>query len=73
MMCDDCGMREAHIHIMRIGPDGRMEKNLCEQCAANYGEFMMPDSDDEEFSINDFLKGLFGHDADDLEDTGCSI
>ena len=40
MLCDDCGRREAVVHIVQIGPEGRKEKNLCEKCAAGYGEFM---------------------------------
>ena len=39
MLCDDCGRREAVVHITQIGPDGRTEKNLCEECAAGYGDF----------------------------------
>lgn len=26
MLCDDCGRNEATVHIVQIGPDGRVEK-----------------------------------------------
>ena len=29
MICDDCGKKEAVVHIVQIGPNGRVEKNLC--------------------------------------------
>ena len=32
MLCDDCGRNEATVHIVQIGPDGRVEKNLCQKC-----------------------------------------
>lgn len=36
MLCEDCGKHEAHVHIVQVGPDGRIEKNLCEECALRY-------------------------------------
>lgn len=66
MLCDDCGKNEAHIHIVQIGPDGRTEKNLCEQCAAHYGDnIFAPRRSD--VSFNDFLKGVFGGSAEERE------
>ena len=41
MLCDDCGRNEAVVHITQIGPDGRIEKNLCEKCAAAYGNLFL--------------------------------
>ena len=40
MLCDDCGKNEAHVHIVQVGPDGRVEKNLCEQCALKHSDSM---------------------------------
>jgi protein arginine kinase activator len=58
MLCDDCHRNEACIHITQISPEGKMDKNLCEECAARYQNFTMsPDA--REFTVNDFLKGLF--------------
>ena len=62
MLCDDCGRREAVVHIMQIGPDGRTEKNLCEECAAGYGDFMVGHNQEQprkKVSVNDFLRGMF--------------
>ena len=58
MLCDECGKNEAHIHIVQIGPNGRMEKNLCEECAAGYGTSMFA-SQQKSMSVDDFLKGVF--------------
>ena len=58
MLCDDCHRNEACIHITQISPEGKMDKNLCEECAARYQNFM-PSPDAREFTVNDFLKGLF--------------
>ena len=58
MLCDDCHRNEACIHITQISPEGKMDKNLCEECAARYQNFM-PSPDSREFTVNDFLKGLF--------------
>jgi len=62
MLCDDCGRNEAVIHITQIGPDGRVEKNLCEHCASKYGDFLFqPRMGAKDMSVNDFLKGIFSH------------
>lgn len=59
MLCDDCGKNEAAIHIVQIGPNGRVEKNLCEECAAKYGSAFRPH--ERSMSMNDFLKGVFSN------------
>ncbi len=61
MLCDDCGQREAVVHITQIGPEGRTEKNLCEECASGYGDFMLGSQAQQRknVSVNDFLRGLF--------------
>ncbi|MBR2216372.1 MAG: UvrB/UvrC motif-containing protein [Selenomonadaceae bacterium] len=59
MLCDDCGQNEAQVHIVQIGPDGRLEKNLCENCAKEYGGNIYAPQN-EGVSLNDFLKGVFG-------------
>ena len=61
MLCDDCGKKEAVVHIVQIGPNGRVEKNLCEDCAQKYGSTMMAGGDEHPMSVNDFLKGVFSH------------
>jgi len=60
MLCDDCGRHEAVVHITQIGPNGRVEKNLCESCAAGYSEFAgVPHQDKRHVSVDDFLRGIF--------------
>ena len=60
MLCDDCGRREAVVHITQIGPNGRVEKNLCESCAAGYSDFVnVPHPDKRHVSVDDFLRGIF--------------
>lgn len=57
MLCDDCGRHEAVVHITQIGPNGRVEKNLCEACAAGYSEFAgVPHQDKRNVSVDDFLR-----------------
>ena len=59
MLCDDCGKNDAHIHITQIGPNGRIDKNLCETCAANYGAFPISmAAEQKNVSMHDFLKGI---------------
>lgn len=57
MKCDNCGEREARVHVVQIGPEGRREENLCEECAANYGLGAAAPSRHD--TVNDFLRGLF--------------
>jgi len=57
MMCDNCGIREAEVHIVQIGADGKREENLCQECAANYGVIAAAPSRHE--AVNDFLRGVF--------------
>lgn len=72
MLCDDCGRNEAVVHITQIGPDGRVEKNLCEKCAAAYGEFMATEHHPRNVSMDDFLKGIFSNhtDAEEVQQAG---
>ncbi len=37
MMCDNCREQDAVVQVMRIGPEGPVEINLCEKCAAEKG------------------------------------
>ena len=54
MLCEDCGRNRAVVHITQIGPDGKIEKNLCERCAAKYGEFLMENQKHRNVTMNDF-------------------
>ena len=59
MLCDDCHKNEASIHIIQISAEGRLEKNLCDACAARYGDLTLrPETKD--VTVHDFLKGIFG-------------
>ena len=58
MLCDDCKKNEACVHITQISPEGKIDKNLCEKCAAKYGNLLLQQGD-KNFTVNDFLKGVF--------------
>ena len=60
MLCDDCKKNEACVHITQISAEGKIDKNLCESCAAKYGDFMFQPKD-KNLSVNDFLKGIFSN------------
>ncbi len=60
MLCDDCGRKEAVVHITQIGANGRVEKHLCESCAAGYNDFAAIQQDGRHVSVDDFLRGIFG-------------
>lgn len=59
MLCDDCKKRPACVHITQIINNQKTEKNLCEECAKSVGEVNF--SLDNQFSVHDFLKGMFNH------------
>jgi len=60
MLCDECGKREAIVHIMQIGPDGRMERNLCEQCAGGIEKWIgEPLQGRKDVAANEFLQNIF--------------
>jgi protein arginine kinase activator len=57
MLCDDCKQNEACVHVVQISTEGKLDKNLCEKCAAQYGNLVFDGN--KGFSVNDFLKGIF--------------
>ena len=65
MLCDDCRKNEANIHITQISAEGKVDKNLCAECAARYESSFMQGRRDE--TSNDFLKGVFGTVQDELK------
>ena len=64
MLCDDCKKNEACVHITQISNEGKIEKNLCKDCAEKYGKLMLNTGKD--FSVNDFLKGIFSNDGQQM-------
>lgn len=66
MLCEECGRNEAIVHIVQIGPGGRSEKNICMSCAARYGESILR-AQQQNVSVNDFLKGIFGGNREENE------
>ena len=66
MLCEECGRNEAIVHIVQIGPGGRSEKNICMNCAAHYGESILR-AQQQNVSVNDFLRGIFGGGAEESE------
>ncbi|SEJ38473.1 Protein-arginine kinase activator protein McsA [Propionispira arboris] len=68
MLCDDCKKNEACVHITQISSDGKVDRNLCEDCAQKYGKIVF--NPDKSFSVNDFLTGMFNSGLKpQLEDT----
>lgn len=59
MLCDECGKREASVHIMQIGPDGRTERNLCEQCAGGIEKWLGEPLRGKHVAANEFLQNIF--------------
>ena len=55
-LCDVCGKNEAHIHIVEVTPNGKRERNLCEECADKEG--LMAGEDDFSFSFANFLRNI---------------
>lgn len=75
MLCDNCKKNEACIHITQINGKKKIDRYLCEDCAANYGEFIMQENSEDQpevFSINDFLSGIF-HNTPQAEETAESV
>ncbi len=65
MLCDDCKKNEACVHITQISPEGKIDKNLCEKCAAKYGNLLLQGN--KNFTVNDFLKGVFSKTPQETE------
>ena len=55
-LCDVCGKNQAHIHIVEMTPKGRIERNLCEECADKEG--LMAGGDNFSFSFTNFLRNI---------------
>jgi len=61
MLCEECGIRPANVHITKIVNNKKTELNLCEKCASQYqqtfGSYFEPN-----FSLNKFLANLLNYD-----------
>lgn len=55
-LCDICGKNEAHIHIVEVTPEGKKERNLCEECADKEG--LMEEDANMPLSFTNFLKNI---------------
>jgi protein arginine kinase activator len=68
MLCDECGIRPANVHITKIVNGKTSQLNLCEKCAGGYqqqlGSYLEPN-----FSLNKFLAGLLNYDKSFDENT----
>ena len=60
MLCDECGKNESAVRIVQVGSGGRVERNLCEQCAMNYGKWLLePLQQNKDVPVNEFLQSVF--------------
>lgn len=57
MLCDECGLNPACVHLIKIINGTQTGKHLCETCAASAGEACF--SAGVHFSVNDFVKAIF--------------
>jgi len=78
MKCENCGKREASVHLTQIQNDKKVQLNLCKECARKKG-FGNP-LDDVPFPLAEFLAGMVkegGSGANeavaDLECPGCGM
>lgn len=73
MLCDHCKSKPACVHITKIINNQKVEKHLCQECAQGSGEMNFSMVND--FSVNDFLKGMFNyefvHGAGPKTETAC--
>lgn len=64
MLCDECGVRPANVHITKIVNNKKSQINLCEKCANGYqqtfGSYLEPN-----FSLNKFLANLLNYESYD--------
>ena len=60
MLCDECGKNESTVRIVQVGSNGRVEKNLCAECAMGYGKWLLePLQQDNGMPVNEFLQSVF--------------
>lgn len=61
MLCDNCKKNDACIHITQIRGNKKIDRYLCEECLARYGNAIIQEHTEqpEIFSVNDFLSGIF--------------
>lgn len=69
MLCEQCGIRPASVHITKIVNNKKSQLNLCDICASQYqqqwGNYL-----EQNFSLNKFLAGLLNYDKSfDKKDT----
>ncbi len=71
MLCDECKIRPASIHITKINNNKKVERHLCEECAEKLGEMKV--AFQKNISVNDFLKGMFNLDfiSDKPQNVSC--
>lgn len=62
MLCEECGLRPATIHLTKIVNNIKVERHLCAECAREKGELAFVAS--PHFSIAGMLSGLFSQTDD---------
>lgn len=76
MMCDECGVRPANIHLTTLVGGEKQERNLCAVCMAKYKK-QLPSIDLSSLAglLGGFLEKAAGHkqaERDDTPDLICS-
>lgn len=78
MKCENCGNKEATVHLTQIQEGQKVQLNLCKECARKKG-FGNP-LDDVPFPLAEFLAGMVkdgttetGEQVGDLECPGCGM
>ena len=56
MLCQNCGEKEANVHLTKIINDKKTELYLCEDCAEKTGQISLEGS--ESFSLQNLLAGM---------------
>lgn len=71
MLCDNCGEREAAIHLTQIENNAVTKLHLCEQCAAEKG--VETGASVAKFPLGDFLASLGKGEAGESAEAGAGV
>ncbi|MFW5686686.1 MAG: UvrB/UvrC motif-containing protein [Halanaerobium sp.] len=64
MLCDNCGEKDASVHLTRIINGQKQEIHLCEDCARKSSKL---NADDNNLSFQSLLSGILNHNFSEQE------